>query len=89
MNFLPSDWNLGGSDFSGTVRRSEPSDVSESQREFIDVSFRMALAQVATPNGTTSLVMDALSHRWILYSLSGLLAYWADSAKKKQETDLS
>ena len=50
---------LGGSDFSGTVRRSEPSEVSESQREFIDVSFRMTLAKVATPNGTTTLVMDA------------------------------
>ena len=50
---------LGGSDFSGTVRRSGPENVSESQREFIDLSFRMALAKVAATNGTTSLVMDA------------------------------
>ena len=50
---------LGGSDFSGTVRRTGPDNVSESQREFIDLSFRMALAKVATSNGTTSLVMDA------------------------------
>ncbi len=50
---------LGGSDFSGTVRRDGPEDVSESQREFIDVSFRMALAEVATDGGVTSLVMDA------------------------------
>ena len=50
---------LGGSDFSGTVRRTGPDNVSESQREFIDISFRMALAKVATPQGTTSLVMDA------------------------------
>ena len=50
---------LGGSDFSGTVRRSGPEDVSESQREFIDISFRMALAEVAEQGGRTSLVMDA------------------------------
>ena len=50
---------LGGSDFSRTVRRSGPDDVSESQREFIDLSFRMALAEVATQGGATSLVMDA------------------------------
>ena len=50
---------LGGSDFSGTVRRSGPGDVSESQREFIDMSFRMALAEVAAQGGVTTLVMDA------------------------------
>ena len=50
---------LGGSDFSGTRRRSGPDDVSESQREFIDISFRMALASVATQDHVTSLVMDA------------------------------
>ena len=50
---------LGGSDFVGTVRRSGPDDVSESQREFIDLSFRMALAKAGTLNQNTSLVMDA------------------------------
>ena len=50
---------LGGSDFVGTLRRSGPDEVSESQREFIDISFRFALAQVATSDSVTSLVMDA------------------------------
>ncbi|MDE2837268.1 MAG: hypothetical protein OXL97_07140 [Chloroflexota bacterium] len=50
---------LGGSDFSGPVRRGGPSDVSESQREFIDISFRMALAHVAASQHVTTLVMDA------------------------------
>ena len=51
--------NLGGGGFSSTMSRHGPDDVSESQREFIDLSFRMALAKVATEKGTTSLVMDA------------------------------
>ena len=50
---------LGGSNFSGTVRRSSPDDVSESQREFIDISFRMALAKVGSVENVTSLVVDA------------------------------
>lgn len=50
---------LGGSNFSGTVRRSGPDDVSESQREFIDISFRMALAKVGTLGHVTTIVVDA------------------------------
>ena len=50
---------LGGSDFSSTLRRSGPDDVSESQREFIDISFRLALVKVAAQDGVTSLIMDA------------------------------
>ena len=50
---------LGGSDFTGTVRRRGPDDVSQSQKEFIDLSFRMALVRVATQQEATSLVMDA------------------------------
>ena len=50
---------LGGSDFIESVRRSGPDDVSESQREFIDISFRMALAKVAAFHHVTTLVMDA------------------------------
>ena len=57
--FPAFELELGGSDFSGTFRRSVPGDVSESQREFIDISFRMALAKVATKLHVTSLVMDA------------------------------
>ena len=50
---------LGGSNFSATVRRSGPDDVSESQREFIDISFRMALAKLGTSGHVTTLVVDA------------------------------
>ena len=50
---------LGGSDFSRTVRRHGPDEVSESQRQFIDLSFRMALAKIAGQQGLTTLVMDA------------------------------
>ena len=58
--YFPSfELELGGSDFSLTLRRSGPDDVSESQREFIDISFRIALAKVATQRQVTSLVMDA------------------------------
>ena len=59
FDFPAFELELGGSDFSGTVRRSGPDDVSESQREFIDISFRMALAKVATRQQVVSLVMDA------------------------------
>ena len=51
--------DMTGTDFSGKVRRSEPRDVSESQREFIDLSFRMALMKAATTTGSGSLVIDA------------------------------
>ena len=59
FNFPAFGLDLGGSDFSRTVRRSGPDDVSESQREFIDISFRMALAKVGTIGYVTSLVVDA------------------------------
>ncbi len=51
--------NLTGSNFPSPVRRSAPEEVSESQREFIDLSFRMALMTAANTNGSASLVMDA------------------------------
>ena len=59
FNFPAFELELSGSNFSGTVRRSGPEEVSESQREFIDMSFRMALVRVATRGRVTSLVMDA------------------------------
>ena len=59
FDFPAFDLELGGSNFSGTIRRSGPDDVSESQRDFIDLSFRMALANVAALGHVTSLVMDA------------------------------
>ena len=49
--------NMSGSDFLGTVRRAGPDDVSESQREFIDLSFRMALMRAAG-RGPAGLVID-------------------------------
>lgn len=49
---------MTGTDFPSAVRRDGPDKVSESQREFIDLAFRMALMQVAGI-GSTSLVIDA------------------------------
>lgn len=42
-----------------TVRRDGPDQVSESQREFIDLAFRMALIQVAAPDRAASILIDA------------------------------
>jgi hypothetical protein len=38
--------------------RRDPNDVSESQREFIDLAFRMALMETATGQGPVSLVIE-------------------------------
>ena len=51
--------DLTGSDFGGLKRREDPDEVSESQREFIDLAFRMALVHVASPERAASLVIDA------------------------------
>ncbi len=51
--------DMTGSDFLDKVRRTGPSDVSESQREFIDLAFRMALIKAASQSGFGSLVIDA------------------------------
>ena len=50
---------VGGSDFSKPTQRDGPEKVSESQREFIDLAFRMALVRVAGMNGAGTLVIDA------------------------------
>lgn len=50
---------MTGGAFSSPVRRDGPDQVSESQREFIDLAFRMALMAVAGTNGSGSLVIDA------------------------------
>lgn len=50
---------LSGSDFVGLQRRSSPNQVSESQREFIDLAFRMALIAVASPASVGTLAVDA------------------------------
>ena len=49
--------DMSGSDFLGTVRRSRPEDVSQSQREFIDLAFRMALMKSAG-SGSVGLAID-------------------------------
>jgi energy-coupling factor transporter ATP-binding protein EcfA2 len=50
---------LSGGDFTAVVRRDGPDQVSESQREFIDLAFRMALIHVAASNQAGSIVIDA------------------------------
>ena len=42
----------------GWIRRISPSDVSESQRELVDLAFRLALVRVATDNDSSTFVME-------------------------------
>lgn len=57
--FPAFEFEMGGSDFPSPVRRSGPEQVSESQREFVDLAFRMTLMQVATGTSAGSLIIDA------------------------------
>ena len=50
---------LTGSNFETVKRREDPNEVSESQREFIDLAFRMALVDVGSPEQAATLVIDA------------------------------
>jgi energy-coupling factor transporter ATP-binding protein EcfA2 len=59
IDFPAFDLEMTGADFSTMVRREGPQQVSESQREFIDLAFRMALIQVAGSGGIGSIVIDA------------------------------
>jgi len=59
IDFPAFDLEMTGADFSSMVRRNGPQQVSESQREFIDLAFRMALIQVAGSGGIGSIVIDA------------------------------
>lgn len=59
ISFPSFDLDMSGSDFGEPVRRAGPEDVSESQREFIDLAFRMALMRAAGGGGIGSLVIDA------------------------------
>ncbi|MEM7701305.1 MAG: hypothetical protein AAF251_05150 [Pseudomonadota bacterium] len=59
IDFPGFELDMTGSDFPTAVRRTGPENVSESQREFIDLAFRMALMQVASKDGQSSLVIDA------------------------------
>lgn len=42
----------------GLVRRVDPSDVSESQRELIDLAFRLSLVRVATQGAPSTFIME-------------------------------
>ena len=59
INFPAFELEMGGADFPSPVRRHGPDQVSESQREFIDLAFRMTLMAVAGSDGYGSLVVDA------------------------------
>jgi AAA domain len=57
--FPAFEFAMSAASFPTAVRRSNPDQVSESQREFIDLAFRMALMKVAGEDGIGSLVIDA------------------------------
>lgn len=50
---------MTGANFSQVQRRDSPEQVSESQREFIDLAFRMALVHVGTQSQTSTIIIDA------------------------------
>ncbi len=58
IEFAAFELAMTGADFGDAVRRSGPQQVSESQREFIDLAFRMALMSAASEAGAT-LIVDA------------------------------
>jgi hypothetical protein len=59
IEFPAFELDLASASFRSPVRRSGPEQVSESQREFIDLSFRMALMEVADDKNGATLVIDA------------------------------
>lgn len=59
IEFPAFDVEMTGTDFQTAVRRTGPEQVSESQREFIDLAFRMALMSACGSSGIGTLVVDA------------------------------
>jgi hypothetical protein len=59
MTYPAFELDMGGTDYASPVRRRGPLQVSESQREFVDLAFRMTLMTVAGSDGVGSLVIDA------------------------------
>lgn len=59
IEFHAFELELTGADFPSPVRRTGPEEVSESQREFIDLAFRMSLMEIAGSGGIGSLIIDA------------------------------
>ena len=59
IDFPAFEIEMTGTDFQIPVRRTNPDQVSESQREFIDLAFRMSLMAVAGSQSGTTLIIDA------------------------------
>ena len=60
MSFPNYGLELSGGGHTNLTRRSNPQEVSQSQREFVDLAFRMALMSAAASNGAAAtLVVDA------------------------------
>jgi hypothetical protein len=59
VEFPAYEFEMSGSDFPTPVRRSGPDQVSESQREFVDLAFRMTLIAIAGEGAVGSMVIDA------------------------------
>lgn len=59
IDFPAFELTMGSASFPSPVRRSEPDQVSESQREFIDLAFRMTLMTVGTTAHAGTLIIDA------------------------------
>jgi len=59
IDFPAFELEMTGANFPSAMRRTGPEQVSESQREFIDLAFRMSLMEVAGANSVGTLVIDA------------------------------
>lgn len=59
IEFPAFELDMTGANFPVAKRRTGPEQVSESQKEFIDLAFRMALMHVASATDSSSLVIDA------------------------------
>ncbi len=59
IEFPAFELDLASASFHQPVRRNGPMQVSESQREFIDLSFRMALMASADETSGSTLIIDA------------------------------
>ena len=59
VDFPAFELDMASASFRSPVRRTGPEQVSESQREFIDLSFRMALMAAADQQAGGTLVIDA------------------------------
>jgi len=58
FNYPALRFEMTAAAFEGKQIRETPDDVSESQREFIDLAFRMALMEAASSDGNMSLVIE-------------------------------